>query len=320
MDEYQLKINLKKQPIDKKEDEERITEKTKITVQTLKKKIVTKDEKVESIDEIIEQPKSEEEELIQPRKITVESIQNEVDVSLRPKQGVKIDSKKTSEISEVLIDDKRPDEEIKEDQFKFKPSKKEFVHTFEKDGDKISTIESEKTTDLHTKITIETKKEKLHKEESEIEKPEESSKIISSEQEIEDGALSIERIQNIDTQIELKSKKKPKFVERFDLKPGKTEPFYNIAKEESLTELCTEKTDELDQPHKLEKHASTSIENLKTVGVDLTKSEEKETELKIKKKKRVKIIIPTKEARQLNEADQSIIASEIKADKYYEGE
>lgn len=296
----QLKINLRKQKKDVYETEETISEKTKISVQT-RRKVIDQHDRESSV-----------ESTIHPRKITVESIQNEVDVSLRPTPDIQLDSKSFDETSEITVD--------KDEKFTFKPSKKEYTHTFEKDGDKISTVESETTTDAKSSVTIETRKKRPdHEQDAEIERPADEQPILSSEQEIEDGGLQIEMVQDADAKIDLKSKKKPKFVERFDLKPVKTEPVYNVAKEHTAPELCTEKTDELDQPRKLEKHASTSIENLKTIGIDETQSEEREIDLKPKQKKRVKIVIPTKEARQLNEADQSIIAAEIKPDKYYGG-
>lgn len=296
----QLKINLRKQKKDVYEEEETISEKREISVQT-RRKVVDQHDRESSV-----------EETIHPRKITVESIQNEVDVSLRPKPEVQLDSKSFDETSEITVD--------KDEKFTFKPSKKEYTHTFQKEGDKISTVESETISDGKSSVTIETRKKKpAHEEDAEIERPADEQPTLSSEQEIEDSGLQIELVQDAEAKIDLKSKKKPKFVERFDLKPGKTEPVYNVAKEETAPELCTEKTDELDQPRKLEKHASTSIENLKTIGVDETKPEEREIELKPKLKKRVKIIIPTKEAQQLNEADQSILAAEIKPDKYYGG-
>ena len=310
----------KKQTKLDKEESESISEKTKITIQKRKKKIITEDGTEETTEEVISQPsekiEEEEENKIIPRKITIESIQNEVDVKLLPKQDIKLDSKKLQEKSQISIDEE-------DDKFLFKPVKKEYTHTFERDGDKIRTIESESETDLHSKITIETKKKRTqhYEEESEIEKQksfEEKEEIpLSTNKEVDDSTVEVEKVK--DVEIDLKIRKKPKFVERFDLKPGKTEPVYYVAKEESTTELCTEKTDELDQPSKLEKHASTSIENLKNIQIDETKTEEKEIELKPKQKKRVKIIIPTKEARQLNEVDQSITAIEIKADKYFGG-
>ena len=296
----QLKINLRKQKQDVYEEEETISEKTKISVQT-RRKVIDQLDRESSV-----------EETIHPRKITVESIQNEVDVNLRPKPDVQLDSKSFDETSEITVD--------KDEKFTFKPSKKEYTHTFEKDGDKISTVESETITDAKSSITIETRKKRPdYEQDAEIERPGDEQPVLSSEQEIEEGGLRIELVQDAEAKIDLKNKKKPKFVERFDLKPGKTEPVYNIAKEETAPELCIEKTDELDQPRKLEKHASTSIENLKTIGIDETKTVEREIELKPKQKKRVKIIIPTKEAQQLSEADQSIVAAEIKPDKYYGG-
>lgn len=309
----QLRINLRKQKKDVYEEEQTISEQTKISVQTRRK--------------VVEQPdrQTSVEETIHPRKITVESIQNEVDVSLRPKPDVQLDSKSFDETSEITVD--------MDEKFTFKPTKKEYTHTFERDGDKISTVESETISDAKSSITIETRKKRpTHEQDAEIERPteardeqdierpaEERPVSLSSEQEIEEGALQIEMVQDAETKIDLKTKKKPKFVERFDLAPAKTEPVYNIAKEQTAPELCTEKTDELDQPRKLEKQASTSIENLRTIGVDETKTVEREIELKPKQKKRVKIVIPTKEALQLNEADQSIMAAEIKPDKYYGG-
>lgn len=305
----QMEVNLKKQPKlgAKNEETESLEEKTKITIEKRKKKILNEIDQKDTIKKLVEE---ETEKEIHPRKITVESIQNEVDVHLRPKQSVKLDSKKQQETSEVSID--------QGEKFMPKSEKKEYIHTFEKDGDKISTIENESTTDLHAQITVETKKKRPQYEaESEIEEKTTEEKI---RREVDDNAIKVELVENIETQIGIKSKKKPKFEERLELKPGKTEPVYNMAKEENAPEECFEKTVDLDQPKKLEKHASTSIENLKNIQIDETKTAEKETELKPeKKKKRVKILIPTKEARQFNEADHSIIAAEIKADKYYSG-
>ena len=120
---------------------------------------------------------STKEDEYQPRSITIESVENEVDVRLRPKQDIKFDSTKKTETSEISIDKPKEEEETTQvdQQFTFKPSKKEYKHTFEKEGDKISTVQNEPTTtttDQQTTITIETKKKKRDKEqeESEIEK------------------------------------------------------------------------------------------------------------------------------------------------------
>lgn len=302
LDENKLKINLKKSKkvdVDEKIETE---QKTEIKVKTIKKKIVTEEGKEEEVEEIIPEEQSDDLEF---RKIIVESIQNEVDIKIIPKQDLELDSKKADKISKISYE-KTDEIETDKKVITLKPTKVEKSETF---------------TEAKTKVTCETKKkispEEKKKSEVETSVAEKSEVFLSSKKEIDKIDFEIELVQN--TEIDFKSKKKPRFVERFDMKPGKTEPVYNIAKEQSTSELYSEKIDELDQPRELEKHASTSIENLKTVGVDLIKTEERETELKPKQKKRVKIIIPTKEARQLNEVDQSMTAAEIKPDRYYEG-